>query len=946
MAQPSTRLDGGQDMGSPPAGWPSFVGGAHAAPGEAGRDLDQMAGAIPPRGGLFDDGQLIGQVADASILSTASVPGLTQALPGPWQSGQQDSPFFHMKRPETPILAYVDRASMPGFVDPDGEGRSQQVNRDREVQQVSTRSMDPVAAVGGLDQWEAELLEWKRRYGCADVPPGDGPSDPAPAVAAVVATAPVGQFQESSALDIALREEAIREEALEAGDGYGSDPVFAEATVVATAPVGQFQESSALDIALREEALREEALEAGDGYGPDPVIAEAIAGAIAPPGQFQESSALEIALREEALREEALEAALREEAVPKESMLNTNIDISEMKTLSASQYGSSIAGLSGQQSPLQPQATATILQSALRDTPGASLRNEADVLDSSQREVQQQTRESITALASAEGQGQELRQELVAMRGERPGSSGGTGGWTVTAQQSLVPRPPSGRSPEAGRPPSSGGRRLEYTAQDLDLAADSAKMRVKNDGSWKSNYSETGLQKRDFFCDIRKQREKDKGRQATGPLWIHLATQAKNLASTLDLPELLEALKLFASVRFEDYELYMRLLGEVPHYVTQATAAQLCELVRILARRRLRERNYVDMVAAHLLQKIRVTDDALPARRLVQAGNSFAALEVRSNPKFVEHFLRHMEHRMNELDATLCCLVSPVFVDLYANDAIRRAYLCRCAETQAGFQGGLEEARNVACTELVLRKEHHSLLVSLPAHVTRYLDKLKRHAQFDKWGAVTLPASVAPDGPKGNQRAEMNFSLQLKSSNASCGTQADVFSSDMHRDISACLSHLGVDHENGVVAGPYLLDIVAQDMVSPAKRIVFEVNSAHHYYEGTQQLTADKRLRHRMINRLGHKLHMVNAQEWKKLSAAQKMTYMLKLQQAQQDENAKEEKQKAAANIARSPLPALPPGKTSTSDPLRLKSISDLRQPIRIPVPPSQKARQAAVSAR
>merc|ERR1719263_2603907 len=119
-------------------------------------------------------------------------------------------------------------------------------------------------------------------------------------------------------------------------------------------------------------------------------------------------------------------------------------------------------------------------------------------------------------------------------------------------------------------------------------------------------------------------------------------------------------------------------------------------------------------------------------------------------------------------------------------------------------------------------------------------------------------------------------------------------------------------------------------MVSPSKKIVFEVNSAHHYYEGTQQLTADKRLRHRMINRLGHKLHMVNAQEWKQLSAAQKMTYMLKSQQAQQDEKAKEEKQKAAANIARSPLPVLPLGKTSTSDPMRLKSIGDLRQPIRI----------------
>lgn len=512
------------------------------------------------------------------------------------------------------------------------------------------------------------------------------------------------------------------------------------------------------------------------------------------------------------------------------------------------------------------------------------------------------------------------------------------GGFAVVASTALVPMPPSTPPAETSRPKNS--RYSEYTTQDLELAAESAKSRVKTDGSWRSQYSESGLQKRDFFMDIRKHREKDKGRQATGPLWAHLATKAKNLTNTLDLPEILEALKLFASVRFEDYELYMRLLGEVPHYVSQATAAQLCELIRILARRRLRERNYVDMVAAHILQKIRVTDDTLPPRQLVKTGNAFAALEIRSNPKFVEHFLRHMEHRLHELDGTLCCLVAPIFVDQYMNDALRRAYLCRCAETNAGFQCPLEEARNIACTELILRKEHHSLVVSLPPHVHRYLDKVQRHAHFDKWGAVTIPASVAPDGPKGNERAAMNLSLQVKASTAGdVGRQSDVFSSDMHRDISACLSHLGVDHENGVLAGPYLLDVVAMDMVTPSKRIVFEVNAAHHYYEGTQQLTAEKRLRHRMIGRLGYKLHMVNVEDWKTLSSAQKMTHILKLQQAQQDENAKEEKAKAAVNTMRAPLPALQNTQADTT--LRLKSIGDLRQPIRIPVPPSVKARQA-----
>jgi len=510
------------------------------------------------------------------------------------------------------------------------------------------------------------------------------------------------------------------------------------------------------------------------------------------------------------------------------------------------------------------------------------------------------------------------------------------------SREGFVPRPPSRQADEqtALERPASAGRRFVYTREDLEVASNSARARLKPDGTWKSGYSEAGLQKRDFFLDIRKQRAKDKGRQATGPLWIHLAAQAKNLASSFDLSELLEAFKMFCSVRYDDYELYMRILGEVPHYVKDASADQLCELIRLLARRRLRERNYVDMVAAHLLQKIRITDDNLPARLLVKTANAFAAVECRSQPKFVEHFLRHMEHRIEELDAPLCCMVTPVFIAHYMSDALRRAFLKRCAETQAGFHGALYELRNMACSELLLRKEHHSFLVSLPAYVGRYLEKVRHHAHFDKWGSVTLPVAAAPNGPKGAEQADVSLSLQRKASTATGGQKGDVFSSDMHRDVSACLTHLGIEHENGVLCGPYLLDIVALDMVNPSKRIVYEVNSPHHYYEGTQALTADKRLRHRLLGRLGQKLHMVYATDWRPLSAAQKMTHMLKLQQAQQEENSKDAKQQAAANTMRAPLSAMSRDGTKKPGPLRLKSIRDVNAPIRVPVPPSLRANQ------
>jgi len=158
-----------------------------------------------------------------------------------------------------------------------------------------------------------------------------------------------------------------------------------------------------------------------------------------------------------------------------------------------------------------------------------------------------------------------------------------------------------------------------YTEQEMDVATASARSKAGAD-EWTSDFSEAGLQMRDFLQDLRKARDREKGRQATGPLWLHLAAQAKNMADKLNLAQLLEALKLFSSVRYADYELYMRILGEVPHYVKQATAEQLCQLIRLLSRRRLRERNYVDMVVAHLLGKIRVTDDTLVSQRATPCG--------------------------------------------------------------------------------------------------------------------------------------------------------------------------------------------------------------------------------------------------------------------------------------------------------------------------------------
>ncbi|CAK0825278.1 unnamed protein product, partial [Prorocentrum cordatum] len=79
-----------------------------------------------------------------------------------------------MFRPETPILMFVDRASFPGHVDPDGHETLFQPSA---CDAATPQAAEPPPVITD-EAWEAELLEWKRRYGCPD------------ALAAVAAEAP------------------------------------------------------------------------------------------------------------------------------------------------------------------------------------------------------------------------------------------------------------------------------------------------------------------------------------------------------------------------------------------------------------------------------------------------------------------------------------------------------------------------------------------------------------------------------------------------------------------------------------------------------------------------------------------------------------------------------------------------------------------------------------
>jgi len=825
---------------------------------------------------------------------------LDQSMPSPAPLSTAE---HSLKRPQTPLMAFVDRASFPGYYDVDEyDGNAQLSPGFRDWQATSSApgvvataaaATAPSSAAGHAqqqqqtdDDWEAELLAWKRRYGCPDAVGTEHAGKEA------TATPTVGAAGGRAGREVQEPDETLPATSLA--------PVAKSAHFHASHPPSTAPASDSAPIAAVPHWTRHH-----------PANAPSSA-----PGTFASAPAAPSEPEPFPAAPQTSEP-LRDTSKPL---------VIAQHSPAADDHAMEFTFRAAAALPARPEPpTASPGYPPAADEPAEQLPQQQEALRGAQEE------EIHTHTADI------LRLEDTAILpvvpfapspplgtpSDRPGSRRGRLQVSnALAEEASSPKP---------------GRKEMYTSQDMEVATSNARNKAASSGGWTSDFSEAGLQARDFLMDLRKAREREKGRQASGPVWLHLAAQAKNMADKLNLDNLLEAFKLFCSVRYEDYELYMRVLGEVPHYVKQATAVQLCQLIRLLARRRLRERNYVDMVVASLLGKIRVTDDTLAARLLVKTANALAALECRSQPKFVEHFNRHLEHRIEELDAELCCMVSPVFVANYMTDSLRRSYLKRSAENHAGFQGPDYELRNLACTELVLRKEFHSFVASLPPFVCRYLEKVKAHAEFDKWGSVALPTPVAPDGPKGNEKEELSLSLLRKASTATGGRSGDVFSSDMHRDVSACLTHLGIEHENGVASGPLLIDVVAKDMVNPARHIIYEVNAPHHFYEGTQALVADQRLRHRMLNRLGWKLHMINAADWRPLTAAAKMTYILKIQQEQQDKHSDEYKRDAAANAMRAPhLPSIRlDAAKKQAEPFKLKSIKDYSAPITVPVPPS-----------
>jgi hypothetical protein len=261
--------------------------------------------------------------------------------------------------------------------------------------------------------------------------------------------------------------------------------------------------------------------------------------------------------------------------------------------------------------------------------------------------------------------------------------------------------------------------------------------------------------------------------------------------------------------------------------------------------------------------------------QLVQLGNALSLLEAKHQPRFMEVFQEQLTLAIPRFHADVCELVSPVFaLSQLMPDQLRRAFLDRCAEVEAGLPLeaiiGVQQTkaqvdiptyqqdaarrkrrakyvRNIYIIEASVRKEQFSFFKSLPEKVTKYLDRVHE-------SALKLPKE--PEGVLAQQVAEV-------------------------------LNQLGVSCELSRPAGPLGLHVVAKatNPRADCNEIVYECCDLDAYYmdqhagkNGPPMLTASTRLRQKLLKRMGINLVPIDVWEWKTMSDAHRVNYMVKLQ--------------------------------------------------------------------
>lgn len=414
------------------------------------------------------------------------------------------------------------------------------------------------------------------------------------------------------------------------------------------------------------------------------------------------------------------------------------------------------------------------------------------------------------------------------------------------------------------------------------------------------------------LLDAKRAKSRGQGHQVTDHAKLKLvAVKAKALAPRMSLEGLVRMLKLFASARYVEPDLYLRILGEVPMQIRAVTPELLVRAVGVLRRLRMRESTYMELFASEAMNMIRgasrrvVSKPRLPSARLrmsesaqeeeqqqpraaetgtlgpftplqlVKLGNAFCLLDAKHQARFVEVFQEQFQRAIPLLSSEECEMVHPCLaLSALVNDPLRRLLLERCAAVGSGILDS-------PVSKVALAGQQGA--PDIPTY--RAVEAAQRHRMRHIRNVYALEASVRKESFSfySSLPAEVRTFLEgLKESAARLPVDEP---SRLTLQVAEILAQLGVQYSLERKAGPIGLHIVAQatNPYNGEKERVYECDDVDAYYARKEcekeepVIVAATKLRHRLLDRMGVHLTHINIWEWQKMGEAQRVNYIVKM---------------------------------------------------------------------
>eukprot|EP00406_Dinophysis_acuminata_P073090 CAMPEP_0179260020 /NCGR_PEP_ID=MMETSP0797-20121207/26123_1 /TAXON_ID=47934 /ORGANISM="Dinophysis acuminata, Strain DAEP01" /LENGTH=572 /DNA_ID=CAMNT_0020968085 /DNA_START=114 /DNA_END=1832 /DNA_ORIENTATION=+ len=406
--------------------------------------------------------------------------------------------------------------------------------------------------------------------------------------------------------------------------------------------------------------------------------------------------------------------------------------------------------------------------------------------------------------------------------------------------------------------------------------------------------------------------------QRVSPVFVkELATQVKPLLPGMPLDKLCSALRLFASARHDDHDLYLRILGEIPVQVRGISPEMLTNCVRVLWRLRLHEATYLELFSMEAMNMIRAARrpaaraprrPPAPSRRvdaattaalggvsapspppaapqealapfsavqLIQLGNALAQLGAKHHTRFLDVFQEQLALAIPRLKQEECELLNPsLAMSQLVHDPLRRSFLERCAQVDAGKPSG--GGQNTSAAPDIAQYQRDA--------------EVRRRRQKNFANVYIFEASVRKETFSFFSSLPAEVRTYLDRIHAGAAALQHEGPSAFASQIASVLDQLGVNCDMGRMSGPLSLHVVAKATNPNSERaeIVYECNDVTAFFTvrqddkgATPEVTAFTKLRHRLLQRLGIQLTHINIWEWQQLSEAQRVNYMVKLQSLQ-----------------------------------------------------------------